>query len=78
MSTINGKVDAISAATNFGQILENVEIESSFENDQQVVLVYDMTVKSIGTFRACAFMKFTDDLISTIELFYDARLFAKS
>lgn len=72
----HGKEAITLAATNFGKILQNVEIHSRFSNNNQIMLTYEMTVPGpAGKFRAAVLMEITDQLISRIELFYDSRPF---
>jgi len=49
-----------------------------FASGNQVMLAYDLNcVSPIGTIRVAALMIFEDNLISSIELFFDARAFDK-
>lgn len=74
--TMSGKQNVVDAAKKFAETLENFQIRTSFLADDQVILVYNMVLsKPIGELRACAFMKFTDEQISYIELFFDTKIF---
>ena len=76
IAELNGKDCVCNAARNFSEILKDIDIISRFENEDQVVLVYDMTVSEpIRKFRAAVLMDFSHDLISKIQLFYDATSF---
>lgn len=76
LAEMYGKDAVVSAARNFGRVLEGIHIRSRFTNHNQVMLAYDMVLpKPIGNFRAAVLMEFTDYLISKIELFYDGRPF---
>ena len=71
-----GKDAVVLAAKNFGNLLQDIQIRSRFSSDHQIMLAYDLTLPlPIGQFRAAVLMDFTDELISKIEMFYDARPF---
>jgi release factor glutamine methyltransferase len=74
LAEIQGKEAAVLAAKNFGNVLQGIQIKSRFSADDQVMLAYDLTLPlPIGTFSAAVVMNFRDELISKIEMFYDAR-----
>lgn len=76
LAEMHGKNAVVTAAKNFGGILQDIQIRSRFADGDQIMLAYDMVVPApIGKFRAAVLMAFTDRLISKIELFYDASLF---
>jgi hypothetical protein len=76
LAEINGKEEALTAAKNFGGMLEKIHIRSKFADHDQVMLAYDMIVPDpIGKFRAASLMDFENGKIAKIELFYDARAF---
>ncbi|MDA9163657.1 nuclear transport factor 2 family protein [Rickettsiaceae bacterium] len=76
LAQITGKEEVITAAKNFGKLLNDIQISSSFSNNNQIMLSYDMIVpEPIGKFRAAALMDFKNGKITKIELFYDARPF---
>lgn len=76
LAEMHGKDAVVTAAKNFGGILQDIQIRSRFASHDQIMLAYDMVVPApIGKFRAAALMEFTDRLISKIELFYDASPF---
>jgi hypothetical protein len=78
LAEMHGKEAVVLAAKNFSGILQNIQIRARFSNHDQIMFAYDMTVRPpIGKFRAAALMEFTGQLISKIELFYDARPFEK-
>jgi hypothetical protein len=78
LAEMQGKDTIVTAAKNFGKVLHNIQIRARFSSDNQIMLAYDMVVSApIGKFRAAVMMEFTDQLISKIELFYDARPFQK-
>lgn len=76
LAEMHGKEAVVSAAKNFGGILQDIQIRSRFSSGNQIMFAYDMIVRPpIGKFRAAVLMEFTDRLISKIELFYDASPF---
>lgn len=76
LAEMHGKDAVVTAAKNFGGILQDIQIRSRFADGDQIIFAYDMVVPApIGKFRAAVLMEFTDRLISKIELFYDASLF---
>jgi hypothetical protein len=76
LSNMSGKDAVVSAAKNLSQILGDIKIRTKFASHNQIMLAYDfMFPDPIGKLRAAVLMTFTDQLISEIELFYDARPF---
>ncbi len=76
LAEMHGKEAVVTAAKNFGGIVQDIQIRSRFASGNQIMFAYDMMVPSpIGKFRAAVLMEFTGKLISKIELFYDARPF---
>lgn len=76
LAEMQGKEQIVTAAKNFGGILQDIQIRSRFASHDQIMLAYDMVVPApIGKFRAAVLMEFTDGFISKIELFYDASPF---
>ena len=76
LAEMHGKDAVVTAAKNFGGILQDIQIRSRFADGDQIMFAYDMVVPApIGKFRAAVLMEFTDRLISRIELFYDASPF---
>ena len=73
---MHGKDAVVTAAKNFGGILQDIQIRSRFAYGDQIMFAYDMVVPApIGKFRAAVLMEFKGRLISKIELFYDASPF---
>lgn len=76
LAEMHGKEPIVTAAKNFGGILQDIQIRSRFAASDQIMFAYNMVVPTpIGKFRAAVLMEFTDRLISKIELFYDASPF---
>lgn len=76
LAEMHGKDAVVTAAKNFGGILQDIQIRSRFADGDQIMFAYDMVVPApIGKFRAAVLMEFIDRLIFKIELFYDASPF---
>jgi len=76
LAEMHCKDAVVTAAKNFGGILQDIQIRSRFAAGDQIMFAYDMVVPApIGKFRAAVLMEFRDRLISKIELFYDASPF---
>lgn len=76
LAEMQGKDAVVTAAKNFGGILQDIQIRSRFADGDQIMFAYDMVVPApIGKFRAAVLMEFTEQQISKIELFYDASPF---
>ncbi len=76
LAEMHGKEPIVTAAKNFGGILQDIQIRSRFAGGNQIMFAYDMIVPApIGEFRAAVLMEFMDRRISKIELFYDASPF---
>lgn len=76
LAEMHGKEPIVTAAKNFGGILQDIQIRSRFAGGNQIMFAYDMIVPApIGEFRAAVLMKLMDRRISKIELFYDASPF---
>lgn len=76
LGKLNGQEAVAMAAKNFGNLLQDIHIHHRFSSKEEIMLVYDMVVaEPIGTFKAAVRMEFKENLISTIDLFYDATPF---
>ena len=76
LAEMQGKEQIVTAAKNFGGILQDIQIRSRFAAGDQIMFAYDMVVPiPIDKFRAAVLMEFKGRLISKIELFYDASPF---
>lgn len=76
LAEMHGKDAVVTAAKNFGGILQDIQIRSRFADGDHIMFAYDMVLPApIGKFRAAVLMEFTNRLISKIELFYDASPF---
>lgn len=71
-----GKENVIEANKKFISLFKTLKIRSSFASHDQAMIVYDLECETpINSFSAAALLTFKDNLISKIELFYDARPF---
>ena len=78
LARVEGKDAVLAAAKGFSSFLKNIIIRSKFSSETQAMLAYDMDCpEPIGLFRAATLMTFQKDLITKLELFYDASPFEK-
>ncbi|MEY4463162.1 MAG: hypothetical protein RLZZ81_133 [Pseudomonadota bacterium] len=78
LAIMDGKESVVEAAKNFSMFFKNLTIREKFHNGDKVMLALEFDCpEPIGIFRGASLLSFTDNLISRIELFYDARPFAK-
>ena len=74
LAEVDGRDQVVLAAKNLSQILGDITIRARFASGDQVMLAYDFIFSGpIGELRAAVLMRFEDDLISRIELFFDGR-----
>lgn len=73
-----GKDAYFEAAKNFAAFFNTLTIRAKFGSADQAMIVYDVNLPApIGNLPSAALLSFQDDLITRIELFYDARCFEK-
>lgn len=78
LATITGKEGVLEGVKRIFQIFNGLEIRAKFVAGDQVMVVYDSDcLPPIGILHVAALLTFQDDLISRMELFYDARPFEK-
>jgi len=78
LAQLEGKEAVLESAKGFLEIVDSVKMRVKFASGNQVMLAYDLNcVSPIGTIRVAALMTFEDNLISAIEVFFDARVFDK-
>jgi len=78
LAQLEGKEAVLESAKGFLGIVDSVKMRTKTAFSNQAMLSYDLNcVQPIGTIRVAALMTFEDDLISVIELFFDARVFDK-
>ena len=78
LAEMTGKEPVVEAATGLAKMIDDIDIHAKFQTGNQVMLAYNFSFpQPIGKLRASVLMDFEDDLISRIELFYDARPFVE-
>ncbi len=78
LDTIESKEVVAEAAKNFSNFFKSILIKETFTSLNKVVLLLETDCPApIGSFRSTSILSFEDELISQIELFYDARPFEK-
>jgi hypothetical protein len=76
LGKIEGKEQLLEAARGFTSFFKTLTIRTKFGSGDQAVIVYDLEAP-FGHLPTAALMTFKENLISKIELFYDARPFEK-
>lgn len=78
LADFKGKQGVLDAAKGFMQAFKTLTMRAKFERDDQVMLVFDLDCPApIGIFRGANMMTITNNLITRMELFYDASPFEK-
>lgn len=73
---VKGKNNVLESIKGFLTVFKSLTVQEKFASKDQVMLAYDLDFpKSKGIFRIAVLMKFKDELIARVELFYDARSF---
>jgi hypothetical protein len=79
MVNVAGKEAVLEAVKRFRSRLNSIRVHTKFGSELQAILIYDVDFgEPIGISRTAALIAFKDNLISRIELFYDARPFEKN
>src|SRR3990167_872791 len=75
LAEIAGKESVLQVVQNFSEAILNLNIRAKFESGNQAMLAYDAIFPDpVGIVRGAALMTVKDDLISSIELFYDSKI----
>ena len=78
LATMYNKESVVEAVKNFSIFFKKFTTSEKFSSENKVVLILSFDCPThVGTFRADSFLSFDGELISRIELFYDARPFEK-
>lgn len=78
LSIMEGKDSVVEAAKNFSMFFKNLTISEKFYEGDKVMLALEFDCpEPIGVFRGASLLSFNENLISRIELFYDARPFVQ-
>lgn len=78
LAEFTGKAQYLDSVRKFSQLFNSLKIREKFGSKDQAIIVYDVECpEPIGILRAVALLNFQDNLITRIELFYDARLFER-
>lgn len=76
LAEMTGKEGVLAAAKGFLMFFKSLTIRATFGSGDQVMMAYDLDSPApIGKFRVAALLTIKEDLITQIELFYDARPF---
>lgn len=78
LAKLSGKEAVLDATENFTSLFNTLTIRVCLGSEEQVMVVYELDCPPpLGVFSSAVLMTFEKDLISKIELFYDARPFEK-
>lgn len=77
VTEVDGKAAFLDAVKRTLEPLEQVTVRAKFGSDTQAILVYDFQMKGAGLVRNANLMTFQDNLIQSVELFFDASPFQK-
>ncbi len=75
LAEFTGKEAYLDSVRKFFNLFKSIKIREQFGSEDQAIIVYDVDCpEPIGILRSVALLNFKDNLISRIELFFDARL----
>lgn len=78
LADITGKDAVLEGAKGVLSFFQNLTIRAKFSSETQAMIAYDLDCSlPIGLLRVASLLTFEDNLISRIELFFDARPFEK-
>jgi hypothetical protein len=78
LAEFTGKEAYLDSVRKFFNLFKSIKIREQFGSQDQAIIVYDVDCREpIGILRSVALLNFKDNLISRIELFFDARLIEK-
>ena len=70
----HGKTDVVNSLKGFCSAIESVTIRAKFSDSKQVMLAYNIKFpEPIGNLRAAGLLTLENNLITSIELFYDGQ-----
>lgn len=78
LAEIRGKIGVLESAKAILNFFKTLTIRATFGSEDQVMIAYDLDCPApIEKFRVAALLTFKEDLITKIELFYDASPFQR-
>ena len=73
LGVAKGKEEVYQTTYNFMQMIRSLKLRASFGKGDQVMVVHDSDIPGlVGSFPGAVLLSFRSELISKIELFYDA------
>lgn len=76
LAEVKGREAVVTAAKRLMETLQAIDVVARFSSGDDVMLVYDMRfAPPMSGLRAAAWMRFTGERISRIELLFDPRAF---
>lgn len=75
---LQGKENVLNGAKGFFAMYSDIDIQEKFVADNNVMLVYNLITPAPvgGSIRVAVLVRFTDNLISEIEVFFDTKRFS--
>ena len=73
LAMVTGKEAVLESIKRFMQFFLHLTVRTSFGSETQAMLAYNVTIPA-GLMRAAVLMTFKDNLIASIDLFYDTKL----
>ena len=79
MAQTDGKEAFLGAVKRMFPLLESINVRAKFASSDQVMLAYEFVCGApIGSCRTAELLTFSDGLIASSEVFFDARPFARA
>lgn len=78
LAKLLGKEAVFESVKNFASVINGIDLRACFGSDDQAMVAYDAAfAPPIGNFPGASLLTFKDDLIVSIDLFYDGRAVEK-
>ncbi len=78
LANLTGRDSVLEGVKKLFPFFKNFNMRTQFESEDQVMVVYDLECSDpIGNIRVGALLTFKQNLISVVELFFDARAFER-
>jgi len=75
MTELSGREPFLEAVRKTLEPLEKVNVRAKFASGSQAILVYDLQMTEVGLVRNANLMLMEDNLVRSVELFFDASPF---
>ncbi len=75
MATLQGKEAVTTATSHFMDAISSLTIRAKFGDEHEALIVYEVAIPGVSNaFPGASWLRFKDDKIVRIQLFYDASL----